>query len=618
MRIHPVALPEFGVELNWAVCRNPWCPNFLTDVDVDLPDGRKQASTKRYTLKTKADPVRHRVGECTCLYCAQTWQLPSNRAVRPIARYFLGLSLPFADCPNRTCPNHGKNVFEHWSATRSPDRLYRRHRGEHQVRCCACGTSVTLGTPEGARYGAYRLQRRWSEILEGLYIARSVTDTYEQTAMAPSTYYSTLRRLGARLRDYHSFRNARLLHPEGVRRDQPARVYTDVLDVSLQAHRSDRHHDSLRVIVSTMLAERKLFVLAAHPCFMPKRLCPPESVRDEDLVPQPDFEREWLGILHPESALDLKLSGEERQKISNQPGVGGYFLLAPYTEVAHFLVVQKMLSRFDAIHCYMDGAKELAPAALVAMRDRILAGRATVDEGGGARASAAQTAEIVLYQHDKSRAAGRKPQEKTLKQAWSDMDKRLAKEKRRMAKKEAKKPKLLRDSPEDYDGRANAHLYRRAFRGGYSKEGNWAWLRYPPDMEGYLRCRTLWVTRPRGEPRTAHRNAVLSHAKLQPVDSIMNSMRSRISSVARPLVTASGRTHRSNSALPAVVIAEMSVYLLRQNYDLRRKSSGRRIIPARVWGLRTAEEPKLDPLACARDFRLGIEHAAIISGWQRQ
>ena len=46
---------------------------------------------------------------------------------------------------------------------------------------------------------------------------------------------------------------------------------------------------------------------------------------------------------------------------------------SPYAEVAHFLVVRKMLDRFETIHCYMDGAKELYGAALVAFRDRILA-----------------------------------------------------------------------------------------------------------------------------------------------------------------------------------------------------------------------------------------------------
>ena len=114
MRIEPVALPEFGLELNWAICRNPMCPAFGRDIDVDLPDGAKQRSSRRYTLRTKWAHGELRTAEVQCKYCKLTWSLHSNLAVRAIARYYLSLSLPFADCSNEDCVNHGKNVFEHW------------------------------------------------------------------------------------------------------------------------------------------------------------------------------------------------------------------------------------------------------------------------------------------------------------------------------------------------------------------------------------------------------------------------------------------------------------------------------------------------------------------------
>ena len=53
-------------------------------------------------------------GSMRCKYCGMSFGLKSNKAVRPIARYFLSLSLPFADCSNIDCDNHGLNVFEHF------------------------------------------------------------------------------------------------------------------------------------------------------------------------------------------------------------------------------------------------------------------------------------------------------------------------------------------------------------------------------------------------------------------------------------------------------------------------------------------------------------------------
>ena len=136
-------------------------------------------------------------------------------------------------------------------------------------------------------------------------------------------------------------------------------------------------------------------------------------------------------------------------------------------------------------------------------------------------------------------------------------------------------------------------------------------------MDAYRRCRTLWLTRMPGKSFESHGRAALSRAMLQPVDAIMNSMRARVRAIARPLLRASGRSYRSNYIMPGVVYDELSVYLLRQNYDIRRKSS-RQIIPAATWGLRRANEPHLNLFEHAWGFRLGVKHAARISGWLRQ
>ena len=135
-------------------------------------------------------------------------------------------------------------------------------------------------------------------------------------------YYSTLRRIAERLRAYQGFRNARLLHPEEVHKDGPARVYTDVMEVSLQAFRRDRRHTFLGVIVSTMVSERKIFILAAHPFFLPTHLCPDDDALDTDLA-RPEFEQKWCGLLHPDLPVDPQMSAAERAKRAPDLGRGG-------------------------------------------------------------------------------------------------------------------------------------------------------------------------------------------------------------------------------------------------------------------------------------------------------
>ena len=185
-------------------------------------------------------------------------------------------------------------------------------------------------------------------------------------------------------------------------------------------------------------------------------------------------------------------------------------------------------------------------------------------------------------------------------------------------KKQAIPKDLLREaSGSKRDPRVRAALFRNAFKGGYSKSGGWAWLHYPADTEAYRRCRTLWVTRMPGKTLREHGSPVLSRAMLQPVDSIMNSMRARVRSVERPRLSASGRSYRGSYVLPSVVLDELSVYLLRQNYTIRRKTR-RPDVPARMVGLATPAARQPDLLDRAWNFRLGIAQAERISRWLRR
>lgn len=96
----PAHLPEFGFSVSWATCRNPMCGNFGRQFSGEAPEGTRNLSDGRIRIDAVAGRVR-------CVACGQSFRLNSNRAIRRIASQFLAWSLPFADCPNPECANHG-------------------------------------------------------------------------------------------------------------------------------------------------------------------------------------------------------------------------------------------------------------------------------------------------------------------------------------------------------------------------------------------------------------------------------------------------------------------------------------------------------------------------------
>ena len=79
----PVFLPEFGHPVSWAMCRNPSCANFGIHYEGPPPGDRGVVTDARYRIEAKT-------GRFRCKVCEQSFALKSNRAIRPLARYFLG------------------------------------------------------------------------------------------------------------------------------------------------------------------------------------------------------------------------------------------------------------------------------------------------------------------------------------------------------------------------------------------------------------------------------------------------------------------------------------------------------------------------------------------------
>ncbi len=397
MRIEAVYLPEFELAVSLAMCRNPQCVNFGVRFEGELGEGQKQVYGQRYAIEIGTGPHGVAFGTIRCRKCGQVSELTSNRAVRPVSRYFLGLSLPFADCPNETCVNHGMNLFEHWQVVESdPPIRYRRER-EQGARCVPCAEAadsaasqrpapIALGTARRTSYSpATRL--RWAAILDSLRSRRPGAGTVDLMGISAASYYGSLRRIAARLRDYQAFRNSQFWNPDLPRRGEPAALYTDVVEIPCGAPDGRRAGMILRVIVSAVALGGCVYVLAAHPYFLPKSFHPKA---ESPAVGQEQF------AFQSERACLKELSR------SDPLHHDGWFIRSPYAELAHFLVVRKMLDGFAAVRHYMQSAGELFPAAAIAWRDRVLAGRPETVRSERRRNLPPRTVEFVLLEPSRS------------------------------------------------------------------------------------------------------------------------------------------------------------------------------------------------------------------------
>ena len=435
-------------------------------------------------------------------------------------------------------------------------------------------------------------------IVEGVKDQRKTIDSLRlrmtlKHPISASSYYVRLKQLGTRLRDYQSWCNARLLNPRnGIKRGTPMRVYTDVLQASLRQQGEGRRYQHLNIIVSVLALETKNFILAAHPYFYPGSKKNTPSWEDHIASGHSGLSGlydDWDCLNHPgkiisdeyEAMDEDEDEGEEKDKEKDKDddlldiSRGGYFICSPYAEAAHFLVVDKMLRRFKRVYYYMDAALDLYPAALCALAEPVRSGRV----------------EIALFQHEKwDREEGvvapdvklytADEKEALLESAFREMEARFDSN---ASPKKGELPLSMKQ-----DNRVRAGLYKGAVKGGRSKKGGWAWLHYPPDDSNYYDCLTLWLTRTPKKTFNDDGKLLLYHTTLQPVDSIMSSMRERVRSLSRPETRAKpGRSYKASYVSISPVVSEMWTYLLAFNYRTR---SIHDAIPAHELGLMTTAE----------------------------
>ena len=140
------------------MCLNRMCVNFGAYFGTE--PGSNGTTDSRYEI---FDVVREGVPakKLRCRYCRAESRLHSAHSLRPVGRHFLSESLPFADCGEEDCENHGRNVYSSLPPRKGRgrgDTPYHRN-GEHYLTCRRrrlsgkqCEESITLGVrkPRGA------------------------------------------------------------------------------------------------------------------------------------------------------------------------------------------------------------------------------------------------------------------------------------------------------------------------------------------------------------------------------------------------------------------------------------------------------------------------------------
>ena len=369
--LRPVKFRELGgIEVCWTMCRNRLCANFGVFYGTHTgTDGNDIC----YDLERNA---YDQIVAIKCRWCDLRITLYSPESLRPLVRHFLSSSLPFADCPHEDCDNHGVNAFEYFGGTPAqPTRApYRDHR-EHSLRCTLCEANPRRKADDTFSLGTARALVRKRDGLSLGFVLNNVWKGYGlrgamQDEVPPAVFYRQVERAGARMRDYHAYRNAFLLKP-GLfgQEDTDAIVQTDVIKASLRRHGTKPARSQLvNIILSVLRLKGSFFVLAAHPFYMPGEKCPTSDEIADDFEGSEPIERHLEGFhsMQDETETVDTETGDVSRAVVDA-GHKGLFLRTPYA-CRLLSYAQRTLQPADAPHHPSQSHDALTPGFNSGMR----------------------------------------------------------------------------------------------------------------------------------------------------------------------------------------------------------------------------------------------------------
>ena len=615
----PIPFPEIGpgIEFNANFCRNPMCPNF-----GPAPD--RKAYAGRYRVDAYSDFLFDR--RYTCRSCGMSSRLLSNPSLRAAYVWFKRQSIPFAACGKPGCANEGVNVFEHWDRYRADteDEPYtvRCRRGRQ------CRSAKDLGEPVRAhddRNAPGRLQARMIDIFEHVQLGTAVNRLLKvrgarDARLYPDHYEVVLRSIGARIRDYQSYRNADLMAPgfpdrlEALFRaandgalpgvsDNPfngaAALQTDAMSVPLRlaAAGYPGRERQLPVLVTALRLHRpaSYFVLAVHPCavFLRDRTNTPqdpgEALAD---AARPAAGRKFDHLFHYGADHGQNALGREA---SSYLGGSALLMRDEYAELAHFMVVKEQTRRFGRVLLTMDGKLTAYRSAAAVFAEEM---QTRCEDDAEARC-----AEIVLVQRvGKGAAKGRRGKAggpaKRLP-AWNAQLAKLATDWRERTPEGLAGP----------DPEAKARLFRRVTGSARKEEGSWAWPRRRRKAEILA---VLWLSQGRDRdwpPESDTVRTLLRYTSLQRADSAISALRTHATYLARPEARSGGGAQYVESAQNIeLLISQAWLAWFAMNYGRIVESTGGKR-PADLIGIEHDVEPIVYDIAGRDALRLGWREA---------
>ena len=413
---------------------------------------------------------------------------------------------------------------------------------------------------------------------------------------------------------------------------QTARVYTDVAYATLR-HKGDvRRYKNIPVIVSILALEKTYYLLAAHPYFLPHKYGPdPDEpyIDPETGLPSVEFAHRWACLEHP--VHDQFKPGQTPEEMMAARAdlsrfADGFYVEDSYAEIAHFLVVKSMLQRFKRVCFYMDAAQGTIQSAMVGLAEDIRSRRTDV---------------VLVQRHYRKGkkefeeppdfnmgTIGSAERRKALHKCWKDTEAKVQeifatgeipesarKAKKKSSKKRPSKPRKSNAEKYPDPQQRAAFVFKRAPYGAFSVVGAWAWLRFPAPLGPREKeCRTLWLTRMPGKTFEDGEEALL-YATLQPVDSAISAIRSRVRAIDRPANRAAqGRSFTQRYYDPLVLLAELSIYSYARNFIPM--ADDQEFIPAEVLGLKAGHPGFSSLIDIVMKFRLDRSHAKRMTRWR--
>ncbi|MBO9193368.1 IS1 family transposase [Rhizobium sp. 16-449-1b] len=365
-------LPYQGVNVNF--CKNPHCPNFGIEAELEDQRGRSSSNSRSaYRVTGKKSE-----SDLLCMTCGGYSVVKSNKAVwEEFERHLQALALPHGHrCTKVTCSNHTKPLDSH------PGEYYRHGTnasGDLRYRCRECRT--TFSAAKG--HARQRTSHENKTVFQLLVAKVALTRIAQVTGLNIKTVYDKIDFIHGQCVKFVAERERRL--PTMDLGDM--RLCTDMQDYMVNwPTKRLRKTIQFRAIATSCLNTG--YVLACHPQ-LDLRLSTVEVQKlvNEcgDLLKRPAF-REYARLWNFEdyaSALQLPegaflpvredQESPEHMTDDRQLPKQGAMVHIDYLAIGHFRYLRHLLGRADRVTFTLDADPGLPTAVLASWVDKAMA-----------------------------------------------------------------------------------------------------------------------------------------------------------------------------------------------------------------------------------------------------